>query len=403
MLADVFDTFLLDLDGTLYVGDQALPHAPGAVARLREAGKRLRFMTNDPRPSRDQAAAHLRSLGFEVRPEEVVTVGWATARFLARQGHDTAYVVGTDALKGAISEAGVRVAKGRGVDVVVVGADETTGYEGIKQAALGIQQGAAFVATNLDGSFPMPEGRWPGTGAIVEAVRATTGESPTVVGKPEPSLFELALEDRRSWGRVAVVGDNPGTDILGAHRAGLAGILVASDPAAVGPLRGPRSPDAVVDSLAGLFDDAIELSTREQPTFPWPDRLAPGVGMVVLDDEERVLLHRRRVEDAWAPPSGHVELGETVEQAALRELSEETGLDVELEALVGVVSDPAYQVIDLGSGNRTQFVTTLFRARVNDGSLEGSDEGLAWGWFDPGDLPTPLTDYTQPWLRRALA
>lgn len=136
---------------------------------------------------------------------------------------------------------------------------------------------------------------------------------------------------------------------------------------------------------------------------PDPDSLAPGVGMVVLDDEGRVLLHRRRNEDAWAPPSGHVERGETVRQAARRELAEETGLEVEIEALVDVVSDPAYQVVDLGPGKRTQFVTTLFRASVTGGTLDGSDEGLAWGWFDPEVLPTPVTDYTRPWLDRALA
>lgn len=135
---------------------------------------------------------------------------------------------------------------------------------------------------------------------------------------------------------------------------------------------------------------------------PDPDRLAPGVGMVVLDEEDRVLLHRRRNEDAWAPPSGHVERGETVREAALREIEEETGLEVELEVLVDVVSDPAYQVVRTGRSERTQFVTTLFRARATGGRLDGSDEGLAWGWFDPADLPEPLTDYAVPWLDKAL-
>lgn len=131
--------------------------------------------------------------------------------------------------------------------------------------------------------------------------------------------------------------------------------------------------------------------------------IRPGVGMVLLDAAGRLLLHERRVGGGWAPPSGAVEPGETVIQALHRELAEETGLSATIERVVGVYSDPAYQVVAYPDGRVIHFVTTLFLCRVQAGTLAGSDEGLAWGWFAPDALPADLTAYTRVWLPDALA
>lgn len=131
--------------------------------------------------------------------------------------------------------------------------------------------------------------------------------------------------------------------------------------------------------------------------------IRPGVAAVVRDAQGRVLLHRRRVGGGWAPPSGAVEPGEDVRSALLRELREETALTVEIERLVAVYSDPAYQIVHYPDGRVIQFVTCLFACRLRGGTLQGSEEGTAWTWFSPASLPEELTPYARVWLKDALS
>ncbi len=165
---------------------------------------------------------------------------------------------------------------------------------------------------NDDGSFPTPEGPWPATGAIVVTVHAATGRRPIIVGKPSTPMFASALDGLAPAVRVAVVGESPTTDILAAHRAGLAGILVAPEPVHSHSARDFRRPDAVIPDISGLFDPAIALRRWIAPGFPRPDDVRPGVAAVVLDAASRVLLARPADNGLWGLPSGHAEPGETV-------------------------------------------------------------------------------------------
>ena len=131
--------------------------------------------------------------------------------------------------------------------------------------------------------------------------------------------------------------------------------------------------------------------------------IRPGVAAVVRDAAGRVLLHRRRVGAGWAPPSGGVEPGEDVLTAVRHELREETALDVAVERLIGVYSDPAYQIVRYPGGRNVHFVTCLFACRHTGGELRGSDEGTAWAWFRPDALPDGVLPYAAVWLRDALA
>ncbi len=131
--------------------------------------------------------------------------------------------------------------------------------------------------------------------------------------------------------------------------------------------------------------------------------IRPGVAAVVQDAQEHILLHCRRVGGGWAPPSGSLEPGEDLRAGLLREPHEETGLTVDVQRLVGVYSDPAYQIVHYPDGRTIQFVTCLFACRLRGGTLHGSDEGTAWTWFSPVSLPGDLTPYARIWLRDALS
>lgn len=140
----------------------------------------------------------------------------------------------------------------------------------------------------------------------------------------------------------------------------------------------------------------------ERPEDEKPE-IRPGVAGVIFNSDGDLLLHRRPAGDGWAPPSGNVEPSEDVRSALKREFREETALEVGIERLVGVYSDPEFQIVHYPDGSPVHFVTTLFRGHVRSGQLEGSDEGSAWGWFAPEVLPAPLLPYAQKWIQDTLS
>lgn len=253
MIASQFGTFLLDLDGVVYVGDRALPGARSSIRRLRNWDKTLRFLTNDPRPTREGIVARLDDFGIEAHVEEVVTCGWSTAVHLRKSGIQSAYVVGSDGLRRELEQADVHPTDGEDAEAVVVGCDVTVSYPDIRRAARLIRRGARFVATNEDATFPTPNGPAPATGTIVAAVRTASGEEPYVVGKPHPGMFRAALDDHDPEGAV-MVGDRLDTDILGAQRQGLTALLLDREGTPSRPEDRKKKPDLTISSLEALFE-----------------------------------------------------------------------------------------------------------------------------------------------------
>lgn len=402
MLAERFDAFLFDLDGVVYLGDSLLPHAGESLACLRGEGKEIRFLTNDPRPTREEVSRKLTGLGVEARQGEVITSGWATAEHLRRSGVGSACVVGSPGLASEIRRAGIEVASFGHPEAVVVGADERTSYRHIRRAVRLIREGAPFVVTNPDSSFPTPEGLSPGTGAIAAAVEAASGARPTVIGKPHLSMFDAATEGLRPEARAVMVGDDPETDVLGAHRYGIAAVLVTQVVPVFPSPRDFRSPDATISNLSYLFDPTASLRLWKRPPFPWPERVAAGVAAVVFDGSGRVLLGRRADNGLWGLPSGRVEPTETAEQAAVREVREETSLQVEVIRFVGVYSDPESQVFVYPTGEVVQFVTACFLCRVVGGRLRADgSETTDVAFFAADRLPAGLLNMHPRWLSDA--
>ncbi len=254
-----YDALLIDLDGCLWVGDEATTLAPEALAALREAGKAVAFVTNDPRHHVEEYVRKLWRLGFQASVGEVVTVGAALQHHLAERGPGgTAFVVGSSALVDHVADAGMRIVNNTPVaaeaDVVVVAGHDDMRYVELKIAVQAVLAGAVLVGTGRDRTFPMPDGPWPGSGAILAAVETATGRpADIVIGKPEPPLFETAL-DRVDGGRVLVVGDRLDSDVAGATRLGLDGALVLTGATSALEARGSSTPPRhVAESFAALI------------------------------------------------------------------------------------------------------------------------------------------------------
>jgi glycerol 3-phosphatase-2 len=248
---------LLDLDGCVWVGDDALPGAVDAVAALREAGKSVVFLTNDVRHPPEGFVRKLWRLGFQASVDEVLSVGAAVQFFLAERYTGTAYVVGAQALVDHVADAGLRVVNktpfATRADVVVVGGHDDLVFDELKIAAQAVLRGAELIGATRDANFPMPDGPWPGTGAVLAAIEVAAGRQASfVVGKPEGAMYAAAL-DRLGDGRVLGVGDRLDVDVAGARRAGLdsAVVLTGATKREQAESAQPR-PTFVADSLAAL-------------------------------------------------------------------------------------------------------------------------------------------------------
>jgi HAD superfamily hydrolase (TIGR01450 family) len=253
-----YDNVLLDLDGCLWVGEQAVDGAVEAVATLRDAGKGIAFLTNDVRHAPEDFVRKLWRLGFQAAVDEVVTCGAALQFVLAeRTERGAAFVIGSQALVDHVADAGLRIVNNTEfatrADLVVVGAHEAFDFRELRIATQAVLRGAELIGVTRDRTFPMPDGPWPASGAILAAVEEATGRrAERTVGKPEPDMYDAA-RDRLGGGRYLAVGDRLDVDVAGARRAGIdsALVLTGTTTRAEAEAADPK-PTHVTDSLAAL-------------------------------------------------------------------------------------------------------------------------------------------------------
>lgn len=253
-------SLLIDLDGVLFHGDRVLPGAQELLRRL--VGRPHIYLTNNPIRSPAQVADALGAMGLpRPAPERILTSALATARWLAQVKPGFRYfAVGAAGLDDALRAVGEPDA--RRADVVVVGEGPGIDYESLTTGInLILGRGARLVATNpdttVDGVCDGQRVVLPGGGALVAPFAAATGVTPTVVGKPEPLLYEMALEQLGcAASRCLMIGDRPDTDIAGAERLGMWTALVRTGrfpPGAGWSLDMPK-PDFDVNGLPALME-----------------------------------------------------------------------------------------------------------------------------------------------------
>ncbi|MEM7582075.1 MAG: HAD-IIA family hydrolase [Acidobacteriota bacterium] len=222
---------LFDLDGTVYRGREAVPGAIPFIAGLADRGVRHLYVTNRSNRTQQRVCDQLRGYGIACEPEEVLTSAEATAEWI---GSGSAYCIGEIGLTQALERRGVTLVDTPDEaelppppDYVVVGLDRGLTYRKLEVAGRWILAGATFVGTNPDVALNSDYGVSPGAGSVQVALQAMTGVAPTVIGKPEAAMIEIALEHLDlPPGDVVMVGDNLETDIRGGIRAGLRTALV---------------------------------------------------------------------------------------------------------------------------------------------------------------------------------
>ncbi len=209
---------MIDLDGVVSRGNRPIEGAAGAVRELRDKGIRLLFATNNATATVEQRLEKLAALGLEVAPEELVTSAVVTAQELVIRGFRgaSAFVIGKDGIRYALTEAGIEVldaAAGETAALVVVSGDDGFDYQAMRIASTAVRNGAFFAATNDDATFPTGRGLVPGAGAILASVITAAGSTPVIMGKPYRPMMEAAARRLEGCRVIGVIGDQPATDL----------------------------------------------------------------------------------------------------------------------------------------------------------------------------------------------
>lgn len=258
-----YDAYVFDLDGTLYLGEGVLPGAVETVARLRDDGAVVRFISNNSTRSPQEYVDKLSRLGIAAELAEIVTPVITTVRWLLANAPDAVvYPIAPPPVVSALTEAGIAVGQDAAeIDIVLVSYDKTFDYAKLQTAfdAIWFHRRARLMSTNPDRYCPFPGGRGePDAASIVAAIEASTGAvCERTFGKPDPDVLRLALAGTGiEADRVLMVGDRLATDIAMGAAAGTATALVLTGDSTAeeaGALPPVERPTHVLDGVAHLI------------------------------------------------------------------------------------------------------------------------------------------------------
>ena len=242
-----------DLDGVVYLLGSPIPGAGKALIELDEAGYSILFVTNNSTRTPAETAERIAALtGYPAGARQVIGSAEAAVTLLTPE-EGPALVVGGAGIRQAMAAAGIS-----GTDdplaaaAVIVGLDTGISYDRLRDAVVAVRNGARFIATNTDATFPTPDGLWPGAGAMVAAIEVAAGTPPEIAGKPHSPIRKL-IHKRLAPGPVWVIGDRPETDLAMARMEGWAAVLVLTGVVGeAGELAEEHRPDLILASLADL-------------------------------------------------------------------------------------------------------------------------------------------------------
>jgi NagD protein len=247
-------TYLIDMDGVLVEGQNAIPGAVNFIERLNAGGHKYLILTNNSRYPPSDLQHRLQTAGIKVEADHIYSSAMATAAFVQAQKPDgTAYVLGDTGLYQALAGVGYNLTD-YNPDYVILGETESYSYDKIIRAIRLLAAGARFIATNPDPSGPTEHGLTPACGAVAALIEKATGLSPYFVGKPNPLIMRSALRylDEHSENAV-MVGDRMDTDMKVGLESGLETILVltgVTSPEMISSF--PYRPGRVVNSVGGI-------------------------------------------------------------------------------------------------------------------------------------------------------
>lgn len=227
------EVFLLDMDGTIFLGNELIDGAMEFLETIKEKGKRYIFLTNNSSKNKISYVEKLSKLGIQADKEEIFTSGEATTRYLKRQKEGARiYLLGTPALEEEFELEGFQIVKDRhqAVDYVVLGFDTTLTYEKLWGACEYIASGVEYIATHPDFNCPLPNDAFmPDAGAMAALIEASTGIKPKVIGKPNKEVVE-SIADKYGLDKsgMVMVGDRLYTDVQTGINAGITAVVVFS-------------------------------------------------------------------------------------------------------------------------------------------------------------------------------
>ena len=247
---------IIDLDGVIWLSEDPIPGSAEAVERMRDAGHRLLFVTNNSNPTVEELLDKLRSSGVPAEREELVTSSQAAASLL--EPGTTALVCGGPGVAEALEERGIEPVREGEADAVVVGFHREFDYQRLTVAFRAVLAGARLIGTNDDPTYPTPDGPVPGGGSLLAAVATAAGVEPTVAGKPHDGMARLVRKrlgaESGDLHDTVLVGDRPSTDGLMARRLGVPFYLVLSGVTEQDDVSDEDDvqPDAVLDDLGSV-------------------------------------------------------------------------------------------------------------------------------------------------------
>lgn len=253
---------ILDMDGVIWEEDRAIGNLPKIFDRINLNNWRVILATNNATRSPDQYIQKLNEFGVHLKKWQILNSAQSAAAYLQTKFSpgSSIYIIGEAGLFEAVADSGFSIEEcPERVAAVVVGLDRNLTYEKLKNAALFIRAGAAFIGSNPDKTLPTPIGLVPGAGAILAALEAATGVKPVIAGKPHPEIYQIALERLASKPEeTLVVGDRLETDILGAQSCGCRTALVLSGVSTKDQAeQWQPQPDIIADNLSEIVFEIL--------------------------------------------------------------------------------------------------------------------------------------------------